>query len=294
MHNDKYPIRTVSAVTGVNSVTLRAWERRYGLIKPERTDNGHRLYSEQDVQRILNITELLDKGISISQVANSLDKGVAADQGSSPWETLRERMFHAVIAFNAVELEAVYNEALSLYPNDIVSRELLNPLLVQLGKRWLDHPGGIAEEHFFGSYLRNKLGAWFHHHQNQNVNGPTIIAACLPTEQHEVGLLLFCQLLITYGFQVVYLGPNLPVSELEFAVNRINTSAIVLSGSMPEAVEQIINDLAALMKKINIPIFIGGGISVEYYDQLDSHNIYALGTDIKQGAKVLKEFLKSN
>ena len=88
-------------------------------------------------------------------------------------------------------LESVYNEALSHYPIKVVTERLIGPLLHELGERWVKDMGSIAEEHFFGFYLRNKLGARFHHRQ-RNAGGPRLLMACLPGERHEVGLLLLC------------------------------------------------------------------------------------------------------
>ena len=269
-------------MTGVNPITLRAWERRYGLIKPERTAKGHRLYTDQDIQQILNITDSLQQGMSISQVANAVKSKKSPAQFDSPWTVFQERMFHAVIGFNSKELEQVYNEVLSLYPNDIVVRMLFKPLLIKLGERWQQMEGGVAEEHFFGSYLRNKLGAWFHH-QNQNAHGTQIVAACFPGEQHEIGLLFFCQQLVSHGFQVIYLGPDLPISELKVVIQRTHVRVIVLSASAMTLTLETIKSLRDLVNDKSLSVFVGGEISVMNFDQLDSIGIKCLGTDLKHG-----------
>ena len=115
-----YPIRTVSRVTGVNSITLRAWERRYGLIKPTK---GHRLYSQNDIDLIQQVLELLDKGISIGQVKGYL-KGQALkstdEKAEDPWSNHQQRMLNAVVRFDTNALDQAYNEALSLYPIDLI------------------------------------------------------------------------------------------------------------------------------------------------------------------------------
>ncbi|WP_455375931.1 MerR family transcriptional regulator, partial [Kaarinaea lacus] len=189
-----YPIRTVSSLTGVNSITLRAWERRYGLITPIRTPKGHRLYTQTDIDLIQQVLELLDKGISIGQVKDYL-KGKGAqtinETATDPWSNYQRRMLNAIVRFDTNGLDQTYNDALSLYPIDLVTKHLVFPLLKELGVRWAEKEGSIAEEHFFGAYLRNKLGARFHHHA-ANQDGPLLVAACLPGEHHEVGLMLFC------------------------------------------------------------------------------------------------------
>ena len=160
----RYPISTVSKLTGVNSVTLRAWERRYGMLNPERTPTGHRLYSNEDVEQIRQIRRLLDQGMAISQVAvalQSAEQPAEADE-NDPWSRYRTEMLVATSQFNEAVLEDVYNEAMSLYPVEVVTRQLLLPLLRAFGERWETSECGIAEEHFFSVFMRNKLGARFH------------------------------------------------------------------------------------------------------------------------------------
>lgn len=159
------PIRTVSSLTGVNSVTLRAWERRYDLIKPIRTPKGHRLYTMADVKMINRVVALLDNGMSIGQVRQVLETGQAcldpppvAPPDLDPWPTNQRRLLRAIIEFDDGVLNEVYNEILALYPVDIVTSRLIVPLLRELGERWSQGEGSIAEEHFFSMFLRNKLG----------------------------------------------------------------------------------------------------------------------------------------
>ncbi|HEY9150487.1 MAG TPA: MerR family transcriptional regulator, partial [Gammaproteobacteria bacterium] len=187
-----YPIRTVSSLTGVNAVTLRAWERRHGLIRPRRTPKGHRLYSREDIERIQRTVDLLERGLAISQVAPLLDPAQTVPGGREPpgqgdiWGRYRQRMLAAIEDFNEAALDAAYHDALSLYPAELVSTRLAKPLLIELGDRWQDRPAGIAEEHFFSVYLRNKLGARIQH-LNSRGRGPRLLLACLPGEYHEIG-----------------------------------------------------------------------------------------------------------
>ena len=99
-------------------------------------------------------------------------------------------MLDAISHFDENRLDNIYNDALSLYPVDLVSSRLITPLLHALGKHWKESDSGIAEEHFFSVYLRNKLGSRIQH-MNQRANGPLLLIACLPGEQHETGMLLF-------------------------------------------------------------------------------------------------------
>ena len=188
-----FPIRTVSTLTGVNPVTLRAWERRHGLIRPVRTPSGHRLYGHEQIESIHRILGLLKRGLPISQVARALATPAGSSRAGGQigyWRELCELLVAATARFDEQELERVYASALSLHPVEAVTDRLLLPVLRELGRRWESGEGSIAQEHFFSGYVRDKLGARFHH-RTRHDRGPRILAACLHEEQHEIGLLVF-------------------------------------------------------------------------------------------------------
>jgi len=180
-------------------VTLRAWERRYGLVQPRRTETGHRVYTRDDVRLIKRVVKLLDRGVPIGRVAPLLDH--EADdpfpsddeldvRDASVWRDAREKMLQAISLFDEQRMTNIYNETLSLYTLDLVIHQLVVPTLITLGDRWDSRPEGIAEEHFFSTFLRNKLGTRFHHLSSFS-SGPKIVMSCLPEERHELGLMMF-------------------------------------------------------------------------------------------------------
>jgi DNA-binding transcriptional MerR regulator len=278
---ESFPIRTVSELTGVNSVTLRAWERRYGLIKPERTPKGHRLYNQVHIEKIEQILDRLAQGITISQIARELESieasGTVAGDGSA-WSDYIQRMISAIVRFDEQKLDNVYNDAMSLYPVEVITTRLILPLLDALGTRWETNEGSIAEEHFFSVYLRNKLGARFHH-QNLSNNGPKLIMACLPGEHHEFGILLFALMAHSKGYQVILLGSDLPVSELVQVATRTDSQAIVLAGSSPLDCNHLIADIYSLTTMVSIPVFIGGDASMRCRNEIEKANAIPLSSD---------------
>ena len=278
---DNFPIRTVSEITGVNSVTLRAWERRYGLINPSRTPKGHRLYSQQDIQLIQDVLDRLSQGMSISQIARDILDKTSLDDGerSDVWGQYCQHMIKAVSRFDEHALEAVYNDAMALYPVDVVTTRLIMPLLEQLGNRWQKKSGSIAEEHFFSVYLRNKLGARFHH-QNLRNSGPKLIMACLPGEHHEFGILLFALTAHSKGYQVILLGADLPVTELIQVAQRTDSQGVVLAGSASLSCNSAMEDINLLTGTISIPVFIGGDVSSTCRDDITKARAFPLGHDL--------------
>ncbi len=278
---DNFPIRTVSEITGVNSVTLRAWERRYGLIKPLRTPKGHRLYSQQDIQLIQEILDRLSQGMSISQIARDIleNSSDVEKDNLDAWSQYSQRMIDTISRFDEHALDAVYNDAMALYPVDIVTTRLIMPLLEELGNRWEKKAGSVAEEHFFSVYLRNKLGARFHH-QNLKNSGPKLIMACMPGEHHEFGILLFALTAHSKGYQVILLGADLPVSELLQVAQRTDSQAIVLAGSASLSCATLNEDIKLLTESLSIPVFIGGDVAYACREDIAHAGAFPLGHDL--------------
>ena len=289
-----YPIRTVSDLTNVNAITLRAWERRYGLFEPVRKESGHRLYTQEHINLITRVVGLLDRGIRIGQIKAHLDAELntgtvtAGEQRTAGgmWKWHIDGMIAAVIQFNEAALQEIYGNALSLYPADEVTSELLLPLLQELGRRWEQDEGSIAEEHFFAFYIRNKLGARFHHRPRVK-DGPRLILACLPGDRHETGLLLFALAASAAGYQTIVLGADMPLDELPAVARKTDCSGIVLSGLLLPGSELLDEALPGLVNDAGLPVFLGGHASVRVHDALKRAGVKALGTDLKTGLEHL-------
>jgi DNA-binding transcriptional MerR regulator/methylmalonyl-CoA mutase cobalamin-binding subunit len=293
-----YPIRTVSDLTDVNAITLRAWERRYGLFEPVRKASGHRLYTQEHIDLITRVVGLLDRGMRIGQVKAQLDaeaknKTAVLTTGanvvlSDAWRRYVESMMAAVIQFNELGLEEIYSNALSLYPMDEVTEKLLMPLLHELGRRWEQGEGSIAEEHFFGFYIRNKLGARFHH-RPKSKTGPRILLSCLPGDRHETGLLLFALAASSAGYQTILLGADMPLEDLPAVAAKTGARAIILSGILQPGSEVLKQALPRLAGQSDAPVFVGGHASVKVHDALKRVGIKVLGTDMQTGLARLCE-----
>jgi methanogenic corrinoid protein MtbC1 len=215
----------------------------------------------------------------ISQIQPAMLESEAGDEldkaEENHWSEYLHNMVAAIIGFDEERIEEIYNEVLSLYPIDLVTRMVLKPLLIELGLRWETEIGSVAEEHFFAFFLRNKLGARFHHRSRND--GPRLLLAGLPGEFHEIALLLFALAAHEKGFTLITLGANMPMDELPFVAEKTRCEAIILSGAIQPSIKTINQDLPKLMKHLNIPVFIGGPSSV-----------FACDTITKAGAKALQ------
>ena len=292
------PIRTVANLTGINPVTLRAWERRYNLITPKRTPKGHRLYTKDDVELIKQVLDLLDQGISISQVKPLLEQPPVQQQAAAladpgdVWKNYQQKMLHAVETFDEDLLDRTYSDALSLYPVDVVNQRLVSPLLRIIGEHWKEREAGIAEEHFFSVYLRNKLGARIHH-LNQRSSGPLLILACLPGEYHEIGLLLFALATVNFGYRVLVLGSNTPLEQLPSVLQQQPCAGIVLSGAARPSRGLFDSELPELVKNSAVPVFVGGKTAAKHQRKIAAAGAICLGESISAGLKSMSQLFKA-
>jgi DNA-binding transcriptional MerR regulator/methylmalonyl-CoA mutase cobalamin-binding subunit len=282
-------IKSVCAMTGLNPVTLRAWERRYGLVEPQRTAAGHRLYTQNDVERILRALALTRDGVAIGRVKEALDSEpapAAAPADTGRWASYRRRFAAAVAAFDEVALEAIYDEALALHAVDTVDRMLLIPMLKELGERWSKIAGGVAEEHFFSTYARHKIGARFHHRRLLQ-DGPKILAACAPGEQHEIGLLLFALAAHDAGFRVVLLGANVPFRDMAAAAHRAQCDAVVISNAIQRTAPEFYAGLTDLAEAAGRPVYLGGSAVAACEKEIEAAGAVPLATSIEAAVRRL-------
>jgi DNA-binding transcriptional MerR regulator len=287
------PIRTIASLTGVKPMTLRAWERRYGLIRPKRTPKGHRLYTHQHVERIRRVLALIERGVPVGRVRDLIDVEPALTAGGpGPWQGYLEQMAAAIARFDELELDRIHEEALSLHPVDHVTRRLYLPLLVHLGERWRDLPGAIAEEHFFAMYLRSKLGARLQH-RARYTTGPLLLGACAPGEQHEIGLLLFALEAHGSGMRTVLLGADTPLEDVAVACARSGCQAVVISSSLEPSKALLATELPALVRAVPVPVFVGGRTGATHAAAISAAGAVPLGFELEEGLRVIASTLSA-
>lgn len=275
------PIRDVARITGVNAVTLRAWERRYGLIVPHRTPKGHRLYSGEHVARIQAILTWLNRGVSVSQVKGLLRSNQPAfAETSSQWEETRQHLLESICNLNERRLDDGFNSALALYPPHTLCQQLLLPLLEELELRWRNQFGAQAERVFFYSWLRSKLGARLYHNNRQQHGAPLLLinASELPM---AAGLWLTAWLASSAGCPVEVFDWPLPPTELALAVEHIQPRALLLYSS------QALNStqLQRLLGGYECPCLLVG--QVVQIHQHELHAIAAQNPDLSLAADPL-------
>jgi methanogenic corrinoid protein MtbC1 len=201
-------------------------------------------------------------------------------------------MAAAIAGLDEQSLEDVYDEALSLHPIESVTRRVMLPLLERLGARWQEIDGAIAEEHFFATYLRSKLGARLQH-RTRYAAGPRLVIACAPGEQHEVGLLLFALEARNAGFRPVLLGADTPFADMAIALRRSGADGIVISSSVDLQDGALEHGLAELVSSVAVPVFVGGATSVRHRGAITTAGAIPLGVDLEDGVRLLAITLSS-
>ncbi len=244
----EYNTRAVEKLTGIPADTFRAWERRHGLPNPARTAGNHRLYSERDIAIVRMLKHMTDDGISISRaVAIARRRIEAALATEAPAETppdsnclgdLRERLVNAFIHFSTNGANRAIEEAMVLFGPETVALDIIQPALVDMGQRWERGEICVAMEHFATSWSMHKLAALFNASQPER-GRPTVLASCVEGEMHELGLMITAVILSRAGFRVVYLGANMPGTELLEAVQRVDPDAIVLAAPSESSVDSL-------------------------------------------------------
>ncbi len=248
------PIREVARITGVNAVTLRAWERRYGLIVPHRTAKGHRLFSPDQILRIKHILTWLNRGVSVSQVKPLLDAAPDFHEpADNDWQTWRQALTRAISELSERKLDDNVNQVMSLYPARTLCKQLLIPLLSELEQRWQGQFGTQLERTFFNSWLRSKLGARIYHN-NRSVSGAPVLLINQSSQPFEAALWLSALLVSSSHCPVEVFDTPVPGGELGLAVERLKARAVVLYSS------QALNTqlLPKLLAGIHCPIVIAG------------------------------------
>jgi DNA-binding transcriptional MerR regulator len=255
-----YSIGTVSRVTGLSEHVLRAWERRYGAVTPERTPGGTRRYTEADVGRLTLLARALDAGHPIGEVAR-LDNATLRERlheaESAPPPALSAAMA-AITRLDGPETERLISLQLAALGPPAFAREFALPLLEAIGEGWANERVCIASEHLSSALLRSLLGSSLRH-TAVSPEGPHIVFATPAGDRHEFGVLIAALVAQACGANPLFLGADLPADELVHAVRTIGGAALALGVTVLEP-----RDLARELKAVraglpdHVEIWVGG------------------------------------
>jgi DNA-binding transcriptional MerR regulator len=224
----RFRIGELASRSNLSPDVLRAWERRYGLLRPERSSGGYRLYSQEDVERVRAMALHLDAGVPAGEAARLVLEGVLPpDQpDSSLLPVLSADLRSALDRFDDAGAQVALDGLLGALSYETVAREVILPYLRELGDRWERGEASVAQEHFASIVIRGRLLAlargW------DRGNGPRALLACAPGEQHELGLIVFGLALRQHGWSITYLGADTPIDTLAAAAEQLQPKAVIL------------------------------------------------------------------
>jgi DNA-binding transcriptional MerR regulator len=289
------PVLRIGALSrrlGVSDHVLRAWERRYGLLRPVRTPGGFRLYSEADARRIREMQNHLAQGLSAAEAARAVlaeeEEGEAATgmatgpgagelgagelagelgagelgagalgagglgAGGLGAGELGEVLREALDRFDEPAAQAVLDRLLSDLSVNAVLRDIVLPYLAELGDRWQRGQASTAQEHFASNLIRGRLAGLARGWGEGH--GPRAMLACPPGERHDLALMMFGIALNRVGWRIEYLGADTPAEELSRTVQARHPDLVVLAATRLESLEPLRDDLAGLTRHVSLAL----------------------------------------
>src|SRR5689334_15620845 len=276
----RHPIGVVSRRTGLKPDLIRAWERRYGAVEPGRSETRRRFYSDEDIERLLLLRRVVNTGRGISQVAGlsnaELETLIATEPNSAraygqPAQTAANgdldevaeafltRCLAAAQRLDVRELEMELDRASVLFSRIHLMERLLVPLMRRIGDLW--HQGTLRpiHEHMASSVVRSFLGG-MQGAYHPEISAPHLVVTTPPRQRHELGALLAAATAAGEGWQVTYLGPDLPMEEIAAAAHQKGARAVGLSITYPPDDPLLIDDLRRLRRLLGAQtaLIVGG------------------------------------
>jgi methanogenic corrinoid protein MtbC1 len=299
-----YNLKAVMHEVGISAATLRAWELRYGLPKPQRTSGGHRLYSRQDIDLLKWLVARQAEGLSISHAVELWKAQKPARQGDylpsgrqviepvageSTFDELRQQWVMACIAFDDMQANRVLDQAFSLAAPETICVEVLQKGLVHIGQLWYRGESSVQQEHFASAIAARRLNSLLQSTVPPSRTG-RIIVACPPGEAHDFILLIVSFFLRRAGWDVVFLGANVPLQDLNATV-QATSPILVISAA------QTLNSAASLrvmsesLAQQGIPLAYGGSVFSTTPAVTRCISGYYMGSDIQHIAQVVEDLL---
>jgi methanogenic corrinoid protein MtbC1 len=241
-------IGELSRRSGVSPELLRAWERRYELLRPARSQGGLRLYSAEDLERVRLMQQHLTRGLAAAEAAAlAIDESSVGASAETSLAGAQDELADALATFDEARAHAVLDSLLAAATTDTVLATVVMPYLRELGAGWERGSVSVAQEHFASAVLRGRLmglaRGW-----GRGV-GPRIVLACAPGEQHDLGLIAFGLALRARGWRVVYLGADTPLTSVADAAHASDAVFVVVSAVTPKRFAAHRDELRELARK---------------------------------------------
>lgn len=249
-----YSIKDLERITGIKAHTIRIWEKRYGLIAPRRTDSNIRLYCDDEVKKLLNVSILLKHGIKISRIARMelhelSGKILEVSVLPNGVETQIEHLVVAMIEMDEMKFEKTLSQAILRNGFENTLFEIIYPFFERVGVLWQAGSINPAQEHFITNLIKQKIYVAIDSIPLHQAPEQKTVVMFLPEwELHELGMLVYVYFLKKNGFKVVYLGQKVPQEDLCAVSQVVNPEYLITSFSSPmekERLQEFIETLSA-------------------------------------------------
>ena len=300
-NNPIYNLKAVIKEVGLNPATLRAWERRYGLVKPQRSPGGQRLYSRQDIEVLKWLVERQNEGLSISRAVEMWKTHIKEDQTVSPQiqapmlvsstgeakiDELRDQWIGACLAFDDHAANMALEQAYAIAAPETVCMEVLQKGLAQIGEGWYDGSLSVQQEHFASAIAIRRLNTLLAATAAPSREG-CILVACPPGEEHDFILLMIAYLLRRNAWNVLYLGSNVPLLNLD-AMLQSTKPSITLSAAQTLNSAASLREMSEYLLNQGVPLAFGGGIFNLVPATIQRISGYYLGTNIAMVPQIVE------
>ena len=265
---DRWRIKEFAARVGVQEPTLRAWERRYHLLAPERSSGGFRLYSADDEQRVRSMQSHMARGIGAAQAAVlALAESTRELLAPARPDDLIDALIAAAEEFDVTRFDTLLDRAFA-HGRLPGIRDVVLPMLVEVGARWERDELSVGDEHLTSHLLERRLlgmaRGW------ERGAGPLALLACPPGERHTLGLVCFGLLLAEHGWRIAYLGADTPLDQIAALSASVRPVAVVLCSLHPQSLLQDADALAELGRRHHT-VLGGRGVTTELAERLGVH-----------------------
>lgn len=295
----KYRINAVSEMTGIPAATLRAWERRYGLPEPRRTESSYRVYSDADVELIRRVRELCDQGMAPSEAAKlvlaDLEQRKAPSANSAdPFVHAAEAIVQAVAAFNPIQVESAVRHAMALGPATSIFDRVFKPAMVEIGQRWHDGTFSVGQEHMATQIVETAASTMLRLVQREHSERVAILA-CFADDTHTLSSYGFALHMAAWGFGVVRLGARTPPHAIRQAVEELSPAIVGLSSTIVPAAHrarELIEEYAAACG--STPWVVGGMAANDLTELVRQRGGTVIeGFDPRQARRVIESLIAS-
>ena len=304
-----FNMKVVVHETGLKPDTLRAWERRYGMPNPQRTPGGHRLYSQYEIDMLKWMVARQGEGMSISHAVelwqqlekegqnpllaleSAVSEPIMPHISGERVDELRNAWIEACLAFDEYKAQHLLARAFALFPLETVCYRILQQALAEIGKGWYEGTITVQQEHFASALALRQMEALLAALPAPTRNG-RIIVACPPSELHTFSALMISLMLRRQGWDVVYLGANVPLDRMEASVTQIEPLLVVMSAQTLTAAASML-PMAQRMQALGVPLAFGGAVFNNVPQVIEAIPGHFMGKLLEQVPQVVEKLIQT-